>query len=273
MIRLIACDLDDTLLDLDGTISPENKRVIKKALDKGVVFTIATGRMFISAARYGRDLGLPPTQPLICYNGALIKRISGETLYEEPLAADVAASLAGYGQPRNWSINAYYNDELCVSRLDANIAEYADFVGVRVREVGDLAAFIRAGNLSLSKLLIIGDPRDIPAWAAEVKELLQGRAQITQSRAKFIEITSPAAHKGKALLWLAQYLGFVAEEIMAIGDSLNDLTMVEMAGLGVAVANARKAVREAADYITAAHTENGVAQAVQKFVLDIPKVG
>lgn len=272
MIKLIASDLDDTLLELDGTISAENKRMIKKALDEGVIFTIATGRMFTSAARYGLELGLSPKQPIICYNGALIKRLSGETLYEQPLAVDVATSFVSYGQERKWSINAYYNDELYVSRLDEKIEEYANFTGVGVREVGDLAAFIRDGDLSLSKLLVIGDPQKIPAWGEEVKRLFQAKAQITQSRAKFIEVTSPTAHKGKALLWLAQFFGFKQEEIMAIGDSHNDLTMVQMAGLGVAVANARQTVKKAAHHITAAHTENGVARAIEKFVLNVKEV-
>lgn len=269
MIRLIACDLDDTLLDDDLTISTQNKKAVGKALAQGIVFTIATGRMFVATVPYALQLGLPPDQPLICYNGALIKKLSGETIYERPLPVGLAAAVAEYGQNRMWTVNAYYNDQLWVARSDERIEEYAKFTGVGVQEVGDLAAFIKSGQRRLSKILVISDPQETPPRIRELRRLFGSKAQIVQSKKKFVEITSPTAHKGQALLWLAQYLGLERQEVMAIGDSSNDITMLQMAGLGVAVANAAEEAKKAAQYVTAASSEHGVARAIQEHVLDL----
>src|SRR5690554_4520852 len=97
MIKLIAADLDDTLLDENAKLSEENKRVIAQAMDQGVIFTLSTGRMFQSAAPFVRELGATDDLPIICYNGALIKRLSGETLHEETLAPELSSMIADYG--------------------------------------------------------------------------------------------------------------------------------------------------------------------------------
>lgn len=267
MIKLIASDLDDTLLDKDAQLSAENKGAIAAALKRGVIFTIATGRMFQSAAPFGRELGLDVEQPIICYNGALIRRLSGETLYEQPLSTEVSSLIVDYGQRRGWTINAYFDDELYVSALNQDVEDYGTRVRVGVTAVGDLVKFIQDGNKQLSKLMVISKPDQTLGRIAELGPLVGENVQLVRSRPKFIEITNANAHKGKALLWLANYLGMDVGEVMAIGDSNNDLTMIKAAGIGVAVANAPQEVRDVADRIVATHYEHGVAQAITRFTL------
>lgn len=267
MIKLIASDLDDTLLDRSSQISVENKNVIREVLDRGFTFTIATGRMFQATAPFAKELGLNPEQALICYNGALIKRLSGEVLYHQPLSVDLAATIAQYGQERGWTVNLYYEDQLYVAGWNQQVEDYADLAQVDVKVVEDLATFIQDGNKALSKILIISDPQETPGRIEEMQALVGTRTQIVRSRDKFIEITNATAHKGAALLWLAQSMGLTAQEVMAIGDSNNDVTMLQMAGIGVAVANAASRVKEVADYETAANYDHGVAQALKKYVL------
>jgi len=138
---------------------------------------------------------------------------------------------------------------------------------VGVTAVGDLAAFIEDGNKRLPKLMIVGEPEQTPARIEELHSLVGTDLQIVCSRPNFIEITNIDAHKGKALLWLTQFLGLETSEVMAIGDSNNDLTMIQVAGIGVAVANAASVIREKADYVTSSNWEHGVARAIAKFAL------
>lgn len=267
MIKLIACDLDDTLLDRNSRISPENKRVIKEVLGRGLTFTIATGRMFQSAAPFARSLGLNSEQPLVCYNGALIKRLSGETLYHDPLPNDVACLIAKLAQANGWTLNVYYDDEVYVARWNDLIAAYAQLVQADVGVVGDLVRFLEEGEKRPSKMLITNPPELVPQRISLIRDLVGDRIQIARSRQKLIEITGADVHKGKALLWLADFLGFAPEEVMAIGDSNNDQTMLAMAGLGVAMANAPREVKQAADCETLSNSEHGVAEAIRRLVL------
>ena len=267
MIKLIASDLDDTLLDQNSQVSRENKEAIAEAVERGLTFAISTGRMFQSALPFARDLGLEPEQPIICYNGALICRLSGDILYEQPLSPEFSRMIADYGQNRGWTVNAYFEDELYVSVLNQQAKDYAARSRVGVTAVGDLAAFIEDGNKRLPKLMIVGEPEQTPARIEELHSLVGTDLQIVCSRPNFIEITNIDAHKGKALLWLTQFLGLETSEVMAIGDSNNDLTMIQVAGIGVAVANAASVIREKADYVTSSNWEHGVARAIAKFAL------
>lgn len=267
MIKLIVSDLDDTLLDKSAQISAENKKAIAAAREQGIFFTIATGRMFQATAPFAHELGLGSEQPLICYNGALIRRVSGETLYEQSLSAELVSTIVDYGQRRGWTINAYLDDELYVATLDQAAREYADRVRVKVSAVGDLVRFIQEGGKTLSKLMVISEADQTLDRIEQLRPLVGEDILLLRSRPRFIEITNAHAHKGKALLWLAQSLGISADEVMAIGDSNNDLTMLQMAGTSVAVANAQREAQAVADHIVAANYEHGVAQAITKFAL------
>lgn len=267
MIKLIASDLDDTLLDQNIRISAKNKLLIGQALSQGVAFTIATGRMFQSTVPFARELGLGADQPLICYNGALVKRLNGETLYHQPISPELGAAIAGHGQALGWTVNVYCDDQLYVGSWNEEVQEYTERVQVDVGVVGDLAQFIAEGNKEPSKILIIGPADGVQGRLEEVRRLGGGQIQIARSKEKLIEITADDVHKGKALLWLAEFMGLSAAEVLAIGDSDNDRTMLEAAGIGVAVANASLEVKRAADYQTLSNQEHGVAQAIKDFVL------
>ncbi|MCK9526600.1 MAG: Cof-type HAD-IIB family hydrolase [Limnochordia bacterium] len=267
MIKLIASDLDDTLLDRNAQLTTKNKEAICQAIEAGILFTIATGRMFQATAPFAKSLGLGAEVPLICYNGAMIRRLSGEILYEQPLSAEISQVIVEHGQRRGWTINAYFDDELYVSTLNKEAQDYADRVRVGVTPVGSLLEFIEDGNKRLSKLMIIGEPSETMERIEELRPLVGENVHLVRSRPRYIEITNAQAHKGNALLWLAQSLGIGAHEVMAIGDSQNDLTMIEMAGVGVAVANAAREIQALAQHVVATNQDNGVAQAIAEFAL------
>jgi Cof subfamily protein (haloacid dehalogenase superfamily) len=223
--------------------------------------------MFQATLPFAMDLGLDPEQPLICYNGALIRRLSGEVIYEQPLSAELSSVIVDYGQKRGWTINAYFDDELYVSTLNQDVQDYAKRIQVGVTPVGDLLKFIEDGSKKLSKMMIISEPHQTLERIEELRPLVGGRCQLLRSRPRYIEITNAEAHKGNALTWLAQFLGLGTDQVMAIGDSQNDITMIQMAGVGVAVANAGKEVQDAADYIVDSNQDSGVAEAIAEFAL------
>jgi Cof subfamily protein (haloacid dehalogenase superfamily) len=267
MIKLIASDLDDTLLDSELRISQENKDAVRDALAQGMVFTIATGRMFQSAAPYAVELGLDEQQPLICYNGALIKRLSGETLYERFLSTDVSLAVVEYGMQQGWTVNVYYEDELYVSEINQNVENYAAIAQVDVKAVGDLRKFIADGGKRLAKILIPGPADQSPARSQALRRLVGPEVEIACSKPEYVEITSLNTHKGRALQWLAEFMGVRREEVLVIGDGNNDVTMLEMAGIGVAVGNASQQAKKAAGFVTNTNLEHGVARAIRQFAL------
>ncbi|MGI6625411.1 MAG: Cof-type HAD-IIB family hydrolase [Limnochordia bacterium] len=267
MIKLIASDLDGTLLDNNSQLSKENRDAVAEALAQGITFTLSTGRMFQSAAPFARDLGLGPQQPLICYNGALIRRLSGEILYEQPLAPELSQMVVDYGQRRGWTINAYFQDQLYVSAVNQKARDYALRSRVSVTAVGDLVHFVEEGKKCLSKLMIIGEAEETLGRIEELRSLVGEELQIVRSQPHFVEVTNIQAHKGQALKWLAESMGLEVREIMAIGDSNNDLTMIQVAGIGVAVGNAGLLLQENADYVTSSNQEHGVARAIERFAL------
>ena len=262
-IRLVATDLDDTLLRRDLTISDRTVQTVQAAVKSGVVVTVATGRMFCSALPHARRLGVDV--PLITYNGALIRRAeTGETLYERPIEEEAAAKLLAVSREKGWYVQSYLDDVLHVPVLNERARNYAAHAAVEPVVDGE-AFFDQPGRPH--KMLLIATPAEIPAIQAEVNRIFGNDFCVTSSKAHFLEFVHPEASKGVALAFLADYYGIKQEEVMAIGDSHNDVEMIRYAGWGVAVANAVEQVRQAAQAVTASHQEDGVAVAIERFVL------
>jgi Cof subfamily protein (haloacid dehalogenase superfamily) len=263
-IKLVAIDLDDTLLRDDLTISPYSKETIRAVRQRGVVVTLATGRMFRSALPYAQELGFDA--PLITYQGALVKSaFSGEVIYHCPLPADVAEIVIELAREKNIQVNFYLDDHLYVERLTPLGAHYPRFARVPCAQVDDLKCLLDRGNPL--KLLLIEDETIIDELAREVKAAVGSRAHVTRSKLRYLEVVHPEATKAHALRELAHWFGVSREEIMAFGDSFNDIEMLEFAGFGVAVANAPPEVQRHASYVTSSNNEDGVAAALEKFLL------
>ncbi len=263
-IKLVATDLDDTLLRRDLTISERTVQTVQEAVKRGVVVTVATGRMYCSALLHARRLGV--NVPLITYNGALIRTVeSGETLYKQTLEEATAAKVLAVSREKGWFVQSYREDVLHVPVMNDWVARYAARTVVEPVVDGD-AFYENPGRPH--KLLLIASPEEIPAMQAEVRRLFGNELHVTSSKPQFLELVHPQASKGVALAFLADYYGIRQDEVMAIGDSNNDMEMIRYAGLGVAVANAVEEVRLAAQAVTASHQEDGVAEAIERFVLN-----
>jgi hypothetical protein len=266
--KLVAIDLDDTLLRSDLTVSEHTVTVLRQVRGLGVAVTISTGRMFRSARPYADQLEFDV--PLITYGGALVKNAgSGTVLYNRPLEPEVARRVIRFARERRMQLNYYLlngeDDELYVELLTPWGEGYSRFSNVRLHQVPDLEALLLRGNPL--KLLLIEDEPVANRCLQELREQFGGLVHLAKSKPRFVEVDHPEATKGRALQVLAAWLQVERSQVLAIGDSYNDIEMLEFAGLGVAMANAPPEVRSRAGHVTASNDGDGVALALERFVL------
>lgn len=261
--KLIAVDLDDSLLGTDLKISDRNKKALSKAAEKGVKITIATGRMYKSALPYIKELGIEV--PVLAYQGAYIKEPgTGRTLVRKEVPREYVLSLIEDCKKDNLHLQIYTEDTYYFAQDNEYSRFYENQSGVKGMEVGDL---MQVADCEPIKLLIIDRPETISALYSKYNEAFSGRLQTVVSRPIYLEFTHIEATKGRALEQLATMLGIEREAVIAIGDSYNDISMIEYAGLGVAMGNSPEDVKEKADYVTSTNAEDGVAEIIEKFVL------
>lgn len=261
--RLIAIDVDDTLLTDDLIVTEGTKAALAEAAAQGCVVTLATGRMYSSAVQIAAQLAL--NVPIITYQGALIKNsIDGKVLYERPVPEDAALDVVSFAASRGLHLQGYVDDRLIAREDNDKIAAYSKLARVPYVVDPDFGAIARRGS---TKLLMIDEPAALNAIIPELRDILGGRAHVTKSKPHYLEVVHPEATKGHALLHLAAHYGVAQEETIAVGDSWNDHEMIEAAGLGVAMANAVEPLKAAADYVTRSNNDEGVRAVVETFIL------
>ena len=260
-IKLIAIDLDGTLVHNAREIPERNLAALKRVMAQGVTVAIATGRMHSSAEQFVTRLGLEGT-PLISCNGAMV-RVHGdaEPLLHVPVPADLAAAVVQHSVEEQLHLNYFLDGELYVTHMDHWARLYQSRTGNLPIPLGDLRRF---DGQSPTKLLIAAGPHEVDALLPREQALFGDRLYVTRSMPEYIEYLNPAVSKGAAVEWLAAHLGLQREQVMAMGDMLNDLPMIEWAGIGVAMPKAEAAVREAADFVPE-HEEEGVAEALERY--------
>ncbi len=261
--RLIAVDLDDTLLDDDLHVSPRTRQALAKAVELGSLVTIATGRMYRSALPLALDLGIEV--PIITYQGALVKSArSGEVLMDRPVPLDLAGKVLTEGYRAGVHMNLYLNDTLYVDDITPEGTGYAELAGVKMHPVGNLVEFMKNDP---NKILYIAAPDLLDRLKDELQKKFGKSMFITKSKQNYLEFMHPHATKGQALQALAGRFGIRQQEVMAFGDSYNDLDMLEFAGMGIAMGNAPEDVKRKADLVTGTNNGEGVAEVIERFVL------
>ena len=268
--RLIAADLDNTLLDEKSEISPRNREAIREAIDRGVQFVIATGRMFKTSVSFMDDLCISGDCPLINYHGALIKKSkSREIVLHRTLNNELAVEVAEEAERQDCHISIFIDDNLYIGKESEYSRYYQNLARIEPEEVGTLSAFLKKYRLEPSKMSLISWDGRIDEIEALFKAKFGRKLSVLQSRPYFLEITDRKATKGQALRWLVEREGIRRDEVIAFGDGHNDLDMISYAGLGVAMANARPEVLEAADLIASSSNEDGVAEVIEKYILGV----
>jgi len=262
--RLLALDLDGTIVDANLQISARVRRALRAAMDSGVHVTLASGRPFRGTQRFALDLGIH--EPLICHQGAMVRDpSSGEVYLRYSMAQHLAHELVDMAHQYDWDLCVSIDDETYVERLTPALRVLLDLspTPAQVQVVADLTTL---PDEPLRMLLVV-DAAQAELVDSLLRERFAGRLQIVRSFARFVEATDLRATKGQALAFLAQKLGISQAETMAIGDQNNDADMVAWAGLGVAMGNASAGVQAKAKHITTSVSEDGAALAIERFVL------
>lgn len=262
--RLIAIDLDGTLLDRESRIPERNGKAVADAMKRGIGVTLCTGRMFRSTRAFAEALSIE--LPLVCYNGAMIRDPKGSTRMHAPLSASVAKRALAMFRERGVYVQSYIDDVLYIRDADdAEFRNYTTRYGVPGTAVGD--ALFDPPSPPTKLLAVAANVERARIVADEIAGALGADAYVTRSNSEFVEVMNPSVNKAHGLSSLAREMGVRMDEVMAIGDGENDTEMISSAGIGIAMSNGCLKAKTAARDIAPANYENGVAWAIEKYAL------
>lgn len=266
-IKMLALDMDDTLLKKDLSISLRNKEVLRKAEEQGVIIVLATGRADYGVKRYIDELKMNEREGYaICFNGAsIIRTDTKEEVFGHRLPAALSRKVCKIVENLEMPLQYYRGDTIFVSKDNLYTDKDCFLSGMKKEVVPD---FMNSLQDEVIKLIIPGEPKRIQ----QVFEVLQNQfgeeANILTSKPYFLEVLPKKADKKTALEYLSEVLSIHQESIMAVGDAMNDMGMVEYAGVGVAMKNAEKKLQEMANIISRfSHEEDGIADIVERYIL------
>ena len=268
--KLISCDMDDTLLRHDNTVSQRTLDAIHEFERRGGVFMANTGRMHTSVIKRVRDLRLLKNSPVSSFQGAMLRESeTGRLLFFKPLGFEVSLKIVQDCERMGVHAQVYDLDNLYfVKRADIDYGErYAARVDVDYINVPCLSEFMIETKLDNVKVIFMDEPEKIQRYIKIFQEKYGDTAIFNTSSLFMCEAFSKYAGKDVACDVICARMGIGIGECMAVGDSMNDYTMLKHAGFSVAVANAQPKVLEIADYITASNDDDGVAKAIERFCL------
>jgi Cof subfamily protein (haloacid dehalogenase superfamily) len=265
--HLLALDLDGTLLSAGNELRETVADAVRRAEASGVLVTLVTGRIFAGAAPTAQRLGV--TAPVICYQGAAIfDPASGAILTETPLANATAMRVYEGLRPYGYHVQMYAGDRFYCEQHNRFSELYARLAGVEPIVVASLREAF-AGR-DTTKLNVVTDRERAAECYERVREICGADAYVTRSNPEFVEVMSPLVSKGLALRTVAARLGIALERVLAVGDSYNDVPLLEAAGFGVAMGSAPPPLVAAADAVVGDWEHDGVREAIERFVLDVP---
>ena len=263
-IKMFVTDMDGTLLNSAKEVTSENKAAIKEIAAKGIVVTIATGRMYPSALPYAKQLDL--NVPIITYNGALIRSADGEDLYTGYIPTEDVKDILAFCFEHKWHTHLYSHDELYFCEHTERAKAYEDLSGIKGKIVGQDGLYQHCE--AVPKMLVITSGAEESEQVAGILNQKFGeKIFAVRSNPEYVEIVKRGVNKAEAVARLAEKYDIKPEEVMVIGDSDNDLPMMRIAGLSVAMGNANDNVLAYCSKITTDCEHSGVAEAIKKYIL------
>lgn len=260
--RLAAIDLDGTLLhSRTHQVSAGNAAAVARALAHGATIVLASGRQHETTAAFALGLRLPPESPVISYNGALVRRLNGETLSHRPLPADAAEYIVRFAADHGYHLNYYLDDLLYVREETEWSRIYQQRTGSVARVVHDLTTF---DGRRPTKILLIDTKEVTDRLLKESQDHFGDSLYITKTEDQYLEFMDKGVSKGVALASVASLLSIPQEQCVAIGDSWNDVPMLQWAGLAVVMGSGKDAAKAAAAMIVPASDDDGVGVALDK---------
>lgn len=265
--KFLVLDLDGTLTNNKKEVTEHTRRTLIEAQECGIKIILASGRPTYGIAPIAEKLELKKYGGyILSYNGGEITNWqTGELMYENVLDADVLPYLYQCAKENNFAIVTYQGKYVLTEHPDD---EYVLKEAIlNVMETKKVDNFLDAVDFPVAKCLIVGEGTRLAVLEKRMYEVLKDRMGVYRSEPYFLELVPKGIDKALSLAVLLDKIGGTKEEMVAVGDGFNDLSMIQFAGLGVAMANAQEPVRQAADYITLSNEEDGVAAVVKKFMM------
>ncbi len=262
--RLFVSDFDGTLGVAPGVISENTLKAVKNYVSRGGKFVICTGRMFSSIRGICLKYGLEGI--VISYQGALINDIvTGKPILSDGIDCILAAEIAGKLKSENVQTIADIDDIMYYDEGSAYLDYYLKAVGVGAVKVDDLESFVRNSGKKVQKVGSMCDPEAAARLTAKYSEMYEGRLIINNGASQLVEVINPACSKGFAVRFLSDYFGVPFDEIIAVGDSTNDIELIKGPWHGVAVGDAREELKAVADEITVPFKDDPVKVLLEKY--------
>ncbi len=263
--RIIALDLDGTLTNHDKVVTPKTREALLRAQDEGVIIVLASGRPTYGIEPVANCLEMEQRGGyILSYNGGkIVDWKTKQELFSQHLPNGVQPIIYRYAREKKYALLGYSGNEIITEMPDdPYVKEESRINKMNIRQVDNLLNHLEANP---TKLLMTGDPKDMARAEEELADLLADRMDVFRSAPFFIELVPKGIDKAQSLSRLLGSINLTPADMVAFGDGYNDLSMLRLAGMGVAMANAAPEVRAEADYITLSNEEDGVAAALDHF--------
>ena len=268
--KLLAADMDGTLLNDKSIITKRTITAIKSAVDAGVVFVVSTGRPMCGVS----DINALFTEdmPVIVFNGAMaVTGKSGKILFSRPLDFQLAGEIYNVGMSRNVPVAMWcYNksERLYVSSDCDAVRDYQTITGAKLHLIDDFNMF---KDKHICKMLWIDTPENAALWQVEMNMHFGGKVNCHTTRPYLLEFVDAGASKALAMEAIGNVYNIDKSEMIAVGDGYNDLSMLKYAGLGVAMGNAPEEIKKVCKYVTLSNNEDGVAELIDMKIVQSAK--
>lgn len=264
--RAIALDLDGTLTNHEKVVTPKTREALLKAASEGAVIILASGRPTYGIEPVAECLELQKRGGyILSYNGGnIVNAQTGEKLFTQFLPDEVIPILYRYAREKNHALLGYAGNEIITEMPDDQyVKEESRINKMNIRRVDNLLMHLEPNP---TKLLMTGEPTTMIVAEEELAEQLGDKMDVFRSAPFFLELVPKGIDKAQSLLRLLAKVNLTPADMIAFGDGYNDLSMLRLAGMGVAMANAAPEVRADADYVTLSNEEDGVAVAIERFL-------
>lgn len=263
--QMLVLDIDGTLTTSEKTISPATQEALLSLQKDGIYVVLASGRPTAGILPYARALKLHEFgNYILSYNGARILNLkTNEIIYDKTLPANVIPLLYEEAISSNTGLISYEGDDAIAATPIDKYMEYEACINrIPIREVPDFPSYV---TFPVNKCLMTGEPEHLVLVEARLKKRFHGLLNIYRSEPYFLEIMPQNIDKAASLQKLLGSLGLTQNQMICCGDGYNDVSMIEFAGVGVAMANAQDVVKDAADFITGSNNEDGIVAVIEKY--------
>jgi hypothetical protein len=265
MIEAIITDLDGTLLSPDGTISLANKNALKRAMGKGIKVILASGRRYLSAERFAKELDLD--EFIIAYSGAWVKKPSQQKpIIEYDMPYEASCQYMSAVQDRVDLCGVYLDDTFFVQQKNDSLERYEARSHLKAVEVGDVCGFLMETKRNPTKIFTLAKPEILEIITGEMRGRFSGVLDFVKSWETYLEVGPVGISKGSSLTLLASRENISLKDCIFFGDHENDISAMEVVGISVAMGNATDEVKKRASLVAPSNSEDGVAKVLERMI-------